>query len=155
MTTEFLSICWTDNAKKCEWIFLFSLSLCISRTPTFGRKYREKKCVLYSRNYGKVNKFHHTRELFLKLKLLKFRDIVDFKIALLMFKASKYSLPYNVQSLFCKLDSGYTLRSKGNFSKMHVRTTKKKKAQCISVYGVNLFNNLNNAIKNAKNIFVF
>ena len=44
-------------------------------------------------------------------------------------------------------------RSKGNFSKMHVRTT--KKAQCISVYGVNLFNNLNNAIKNGKNIFVF
>ena len=120
------------------------------KTATENIVISQKKVV---RIINKVNKFHHTRELFLKLKLLKFRDIVDFKIAVLMFKASKYSLPYNVQSLFCKLDSGYTLRSKGNFSKMHVRTT--KKAQCISVYGVNLFNNLNNAIKNAKNIFVF
>ena len=110
----------------------------------------QKKVI---RVINKVNKFYHTNELFLKLKLLKFRDLVDYKIAAIMFKASKCSLPCNVQKLFAKVETGYTLRSKGNFTKMHIRTA--KKAQCISVYGVNLFNKLNDSIKNAKNLSIF
>ena len=100
-----------------------------------------------------MNKFYHTNELFLKLKLLKFRDLVDSKIAAIMFESSKCSLPCNVQKLFSKVETGYTLRSKGNFTKLHVRTAKNE--LCISVYGVNLFNKLNDSIKNAKNLSIF
>ena len=82
----------------------------------------QKKVI---RVINKVYKFYHTTELFLKLKLLKFRDLVDYKIAAIMFKASKCSLPCNVQKLFAKVETGYTLRSKGNFTKMHIRTAKK------------------------------
>ena len=110
----------------------------------------QKKVI---RIINKVHRFYHSHNLFKNMKLLKFKDLVDYKISIIMFKASKNMLPLNVQKLFTRLDSNYTLCSKGNFYKSQVRTS--KKAKCISVYGVKLFNQFNNNLKNAINIHVF
>ena len=48
---------------------------------------------------------------------------------------------------------GYILRSIENCPKMH--TYRAKNTQCISVYGANLFNESNDAMKSAKNLSSF
>ena len=42
--------------------------------------------------------------LFLRLKLLKFQDMIDYKIAITMFKARIWSSPLNVQNIFTVIE---------------------------------------------------
>ena len=53
---------------------------------------------------------------FKELKILKFLDLVKFKILLLMFKAKNMELPINLQELCCtKKDKRYITRKQNNF----------------------------------------
>ena len=125
----------------------------------WGTTYKQSiDCIVKSqkraiRTICRVKKCTHTNELFLKLKLLKFQDIIDLKVAMIMYKARNGCLPTNVQKYFTITDSQYNMRQKGNFQKCHIRTT--KKSHCISVYGVNLYNNLGVEMKCAKSIYRF
>ena len=80
--------------------------------------------------------------LFNKYKLLKFSDIVQFKILLFMHKAKEYSLPANIQLFFkIKPSINVNTRQEGKFYVVFART--KLKPKCISICGVKLWNNLN------------
>ena len=48
----------------------------------------------------KVNKLTGTTYLFRKLKVLKFTDLVDYKIVLVMYKVKYGSLPPSMQAFF-------------------------------------------------------
>ena len=87
-------------------------------------------------------------------KIVKFLDLVKLKIAVFMYKASNKLLPYNIQSLFCmESTNNYNLRQNSNFKKKHCRTT--KKAMCLSITGVKLWNSFEKRICRAKSIFLF
>ena len=96
----------------------------------------------------------HTNELFCNLKLSKFTDLIDLKVAVIMFKANMKILPVNVQQKFISnTDHRYCLRNTNRFKVQHARTT--LKSNCISIYGVKLFNCLPKSIVEAKNVFCF
>ena len=91
----------------------------------------------------------HTLPLFSKYKLLKFRDIVRFKILLFMHKAKEGSLPNNIQLFFkLKQSTNVITRQEGKFYVVFART--KLKFKCISIYGVKLWNNLSSDISEIK-----
>ena len=80
---------------------------------------------------------YHTNELFLKSKIIKFHDLVQFKTATIMYKAKNKLLPANIQHLFdTKEDLNYNLRGKNKFSAKYART--KTKTMCVSVVGVKI-----------------
>ena len=107
----------------------------------------QKKAI---RIVSKVGKYDHTNNLFNKLKLLKFVDLIDLKVGLIMFKARLNKLPKNVQEKFSvKVDIKYGLRNSHKFKVNFVRTS--LKARTISVYGVKIFYKLSNEIIGAKN----
>ena len=91
----------------------------------------------------------HTLPLFSKYKLLKFSDIVRFKILLFMHKAKEGSLPDNIQLFFkLKQSTNVITRQEGKFYVVFART--KLKFKCISIYGVKLWNNLSSDISEIK-----
>ena len=121
-----------------------------------GTAYRQSiDCIIKSqkrvlRIICKADRLSHKNELFQRLKLLKFQDLVDFKIAIIMYRANKNDLPQSVQKHFVYANNMYSLRQMGNLKKNLIRTT--RKSQCISIYGVRLYNEFNAELKNAKNI---
>lgn len=103
----------------------------------------------------KVKYDDHTNPLFLKSFNLKLHDLVDYKIAQIMYKASKKSLPGNIQNLFQDRDAHhkYKLRGTDKLYQPKVRTT--LKSLCISVKGVILWNSLSEEAKMSKNLTQF
>ena len=100
---------------------------------------------------SKVKFREHTNGLFCNLQLLKFEDLVTYKIAINMFYANLNLLPPNVQRYFSNnLDSAYSLRSNSLFKVSRARTA--VKSYCLSVYGVKVFNSLPTNIVSAKNV---
>ena len=62
---------------------------------------------------SKVNRREHTNGFFCKLKLMKFRDLVDFKVAVMMYHANLKLLPANVQpKCTSNIYNCYTLRER-------------------------------------------
>ena len=96
----------------------------------------------------KASKFCHTTPLFSKLKLLKFNDLVNCNIASLMFRVSKKDVPLNIQKYFSLNHGNYGLRHSDKFQVKFVRTT--RKSQCLSAYGVKLYNDLDQSLKQTK-----
>ncbi len=114
-------------------------------------KLQKKKAI---RIISKVGKCGHTSKLFSELKLLKFKDLIDLKIATLMYKAHMRVLPVNIQTkLISNRSNDYCLRNRNKFKVRHARTN--LKANCLSIYGVKVFNNLSKGLTEAKNVFCF
>ena len=95
----------------------------------------------------------HTHSLFLGSHVLKFTDLVDFKTLQIMYKARYNLLPVNVQSKFLNKEGAYNLRGPLNFKKHVIRTN--LKAMCISSHGVTLWNNLDEDLKQSRNMKQF
>ncbi len=91
----------------------------------------------------------HTNILFLKSHILKFADLVKFKTVQIMYRARYNLLPYNVQNIF--LDK--VIRVIKVKKKPQVQTT--LKIMCISLYGVTLWNALDDELQQSKNINQF
>ena len=88
----------------------------------------------------KANKLT-TASLFRKLKVLKFTDLVDYKIGLLMYKVKHGSLPFVKQAFFqINYVNKYFTRQIDKFYGTFSRTT--LKAKFVSIYGVKLWNSL-------------
>ena len=103
---------------------------------------------------SKVGKYEHTNSLFYKLKLLKFVDLVDLKVGIVMFKARTKKLPLNVQEKFSlNINANYSLRSVNKFKVKFVRTS--LKAKTLSIYGVKIFNKIGFDINKATNLVRF
>ena len=102
---------------------------------------------------SKANRLAHTTPLFSGLKLLKFEDLVSLKISSFMFRVRNNNVPVNIEKYFCLKATRYGLRQSENFQVKFVRTT--RKSQCLSVYGVKLFNKLDQSLKQTKTLTKF
>ena len=78
---------------------------------------------------------------------------MEFKTALLMFKVRNKTLPGNILEMFREREGGYNLRWELNLKQASAQT--KRKAMCISVCGVKIWNSLTEEIKRSKNLFQF
>lgn len=86
-----------------------------------------------------------TNQLFSNLNALKFFDLVNFYTVQTMYKVYSNLLPNCIQRLFEIRESQYGIRGMHMFKKIRVRTNTKNR--CISVKGVNLWNNLHTELK--------
>lgn len=110
----------------------------------------QKKALRIIHNVGYRE---HTNALFLKSQELKFFDLVQFKTAIILFKARKNELPSEIQNLFQEREGGYYLRGELNFKEKFAETAKKR--QCISVGGVKMWSKLSDVMKRSTNINLF
>ena len=96
----------------------------------------------------------HTTFYFKELKILKFLDLVKFKILLLMFKAKNIELPINLQELFgTKIDKRYVTRKQNNFIVQYSKS--RVKSMCLSILGVKLWNALDDDLKECNPLVKF
>ena len=91
-----------------------------------------------------------TNPLFIDNCTLKFQDIVNLNTTSIIYKAYNKSLPGCMQELFKPREGKYDLRGTAIFKKTKVRTN--AMGRCISVIGVNLWNQLDNELKLANSI---
>ncbi len=98
---------------------------------------------------NKVNVRDDSNRLFNSSKVLKFKDLVDLQVLLVMFKARNRLLPESLQRLFKSRSNEEDHRWKFNFKSSLARTTLKQ--MCISVYGVKLWNSLGSDMKCCSN----
>ena len=106
------------------------------------------------RNVCKVSRNSHTTNVFKKLKILKFRDKVDYKILQLMYKVKQKSLPTNIQILFeINYGKDYNTRQLKKFYVTYSRTV--LKSRCLSIYGVKMWNNLDVVARNYLSFLAF
>lgn len=96
--------------------------------------------IVYKEDYLKP-----TNKLFMNANKLKFKELVDFKIAQFMFKINNNMLPVSIQKMFQRRCSIYNLRGTCIFSKIQTRTNMKQR--CITFTGVTVWNNLENDLK--------
>ena len=107
-------------------VFLFSrqiydfTQMCVGRILYLDKvKVLQKKIV---RIICGVGKRKNSQVLFHKKRLMKFTDLVDFKIAVIMFKSRRRLLPPNIQDRFINKLEGRScsLRNK-MISKMYIQ----------------------------------
>lgn len=101
----------------------------------------------------KVGFLAHTNPLFLKSKIMKFYDIVEFQSVQMLFKARHKLLPSQIQKRFHERTGCYELRDELNFRTQKHCTT--LKSFSLTVKGVQLWNNLEIVIKRSSNINLF
>ena len=132
------------------------LNYCIE---VWGNTYKtniQSLCTLQKRAIRIINNVgyrDHTNILFLRVNALKFRDLVEFKTAQIMYKAKNKLLPGNIQRLFKEREGGYNLRWDLNMKQHYARTN--IKSMCISICGVILWNGLEENIKQSVNVVQF
>ena len=99
--------------------------------------------------------YDHTNPLFKKLKILKLKDLIELRSAIFIYRANCHTLPKNLQSIlnFNTVNKNYNLRNKQDYQHKYVRT--KQKQMCLSIYGIKLWNNLHDDIKQCKHIHSF
>ena len=76
-----------------------------------------------------------------QLNVLKFTDLMSYKLGVLMYRANNGDLPSNIQSLFnTNYDNAYLTQQSNKFKVKYATT--RLKASCPSICGVKLWNNL-------------
>uniref|UniRef100_A0A669CB82 Reverse transcriptase domain-containing protein n=1 Tax=Oreochromis niloticus TaxID=8128 RepID=A0A669CB82_ORENI len=110
----------------------------------------QKRAIRLINNVGYRD---HTNALFVKMKAIKFQDLVEFKTAQIMYKVRNKLLPKEICKLFIEREGGYNLRGKWNLKIQSARTT--LRTMSISIAGVKLWNSLTEEIKESKNINQF
>ena len=108
----------------------------------------QKKVV---RTMSKVGRLNHTNALFVDLKLIKLSDLIDLKIAIIVFEVKQKVLPSNIINYFkmIKKDS-YKTRHTKDFKQVYTRKT--HKSMNISIYGVKLWNQFEKKLKNMSKV---
>ena len=97
----------------------------------------------------------HTSDLFKKLNILKFTDLVEYKCGIIMFNAYSGKLPRNLQNMFNVVSqaSSYGTRQRNKFSRKFCRTN--IKAHCITSVEVKVWNNLPVSITELNLLYIF
>jgi len=93
-----------------------------------------------------VSRYEHTTPLFERLKLLKFRDLVQWKTATLMHKVFRNQMPKNIQRYFKIKETKYPQRHVNKFTLKIHRT--RIKALSLSIIGVKTWNALDSSTTN-------
>ena len=87
---------------------------------------------------------HPSNVLFIELHVLKLHDLIELRTTTM--KAKTGCLPVNLQTLFhLSLERIHDTRNSKNLRQVFARTT--KKANCITVHGIQLWNTIQNRIR--------
>ena len=101
----------------------------------------------------KVEFLNHTNSLFLKSKIMKFCDIVEFQTVQMLYKARYKLLPGQIQRRFQERTGCYELRDELNFRTQKHSSTLKSFSPTVN--GVQLWNKLEMELKRSPNINLF
>ena len=114
----------------------------------------QKKVV---RTMSKVGRLDHTNALFVDLRLLKLSDLIDLKIAIIMFRVKQKVLPPNIMNYYKMIKKGsYETRHTQDFKQVYpVYTRTTHKSMNISIYGVELWNQFEKKLKNVSKLIKF
>ena len=124
------------------------LTYCLEIWGNAYQTYTHPIIILQKRAVRVITKSKHrepSNGLFIKLRTLKFKDLVNYKIALIMYKVYNNLLPVIILNMFKKRECIYEFRGKCMMEKIKTRTN--TKVQCTVVNGVNLWNNLDQELK--------
>ena len=88
-------------------------------------------------------------------KLLDFHGIIKYNVAIFMFKAFNNQLPTQLLSLFTKYKDIHSRDSINAFNFLVSRAQNKLSYDCISVYGVKIWNSLPIKLKQINSICLF
>ena len=112
---------------------------------------------LYYKNVriiANVSKYAHTNELFKTFKMLKLRELVEYKTSIFMYNVYHGKVPNNLKLLFkTGKTSEYNTRQNNRFKVTYRRTN--IKAFCISSLGCKLWNSLPDNVIDAISLQVF
>ena len=139
-------------------LFLPYLSYCCE---VWGNTYESKLRCLYLKQkravriINNVDYYSHTNGLFIECDIVKFFELVKLKSACMMYKAYHNSLPLKVQTFFQigNCIDFYSTRQQNKFRVNFVRTT--MKANCLSVAGVRVWNELPQIIRSSYSMNAF
>lgn len=132
------------------------LTYCIEVWGNACKSYIEPLFLLQKRAIRVVNGSGfraHTNPVFKQLQTLKFTELAEFSLLKIMYYAHQKTLPVNLQNRFKKRESTHDLRGVEIFAKPQFRT--RMKERCISIHGVNFWNNLDSKAKTSKSIYIF
>ena len=102
-----------------------------------------------------AKKLEHTTKLFKKNNCLKFKDLIKMKTTIYGYKASKGSLPYDLQKQFMRANQVHNYRTR-NCDNLYLKPYKcSPKGKCPGVLGSNYFNDLPVEMQNKKTISSF
>ena len=97
---------------------------------------------------------HPSNVLFIELHVLKLHDLIELRTAMIMYKAKTGCLPVNLQTMFhMNLERIHDTRYSTNVRQVFARTT--KKATCITVHGIKLWNKIQDRIRRSHNLHTF
>ena len=97
---------------------------------------------------------HPSNVLFIELHVLKLHDLTELRTAMIMYKAKTGCLPVNRQTMFhMSLERMHDTRNSKNVRQVFARTT--KKANCITVHGIQLWNTIQDRIRRSHNLHTF
>ena len=97
---------------------------------------------------------HPSNVLFMDLHVLKFHDLIELRTAMIMYKTKTGCLPDNLQTMFhMSLERFHDTRNSTNVRQVFARTT--KKANCITVHGITLWNTIQDRIMKSHNLHTF
>ena len=97
----------------------------------------------------KVNRYYHTNLLFYNLRILKLEDLINLKTIMIMCTKRKIIYYLGIFKGYFRLYKHYVTRQTGQFSLQYYRTN--FKSMSVSVYGVKLWNSLNDDCKTCNN----
>ena len=103
---------------------------------------------------AKVENYAKANVLFKELRILKFLDLVKYKMGVFMYKASCHAMPKNIVSIYSKHSAKdcHILRSQGKLKNNYVRTN--LIAHTLAILGVQLFSDITDEIKKAKSVIL-
>lgn len=125
----------------------------------WGKTYKttiQPVIVLQKRTVRIINRAdynQHTHELFINSRILKFNDLVVYKIANLIYRIMNNMVPQCIKCLFETKSTPYDLRGSSMLAKPKARTNTKLRS--LSVQGVNVWNCLKDDLKLCTSLFLF
>uniref|UniRef100_A0A8C6LUY9 Reverse transcriptase domain-containing protein n=1 Tax=Nothobranchius furzeri TaxID=105023 RepID=A0A8C6LUY9_NOTFU len=132
------------------------LNYCIEIWGTTYKTYTNSIYILQKKAIRIITRSNYrdpSNPLFIKLKTLKFYDLVDYNILKCMYNANKRNVPAGLIKRFSKRHSKYDLKGHELFNIPRHRILVKE--HCVFTYGDKMWNKLNTEIKNAKTILTF
>ena len=111
-------------------------------------------CIYYKKAIRiacNVDYQHPSNVLFIELHVLKLHDLIELRTSMIMYKANTGRLPVNLQNMFhMSLERIHDTRNCRNVRQVFARTT--KKANCITVHGIKLWNTIQDRTRRSQNI---
>ena len=88
-------------------------------------------------------------------RLLNFEDFIKYNISIFMFKAFQKLLPAQIQNVFIRYKDVHSRNSINSLNFTVNRSLSKPTDDCLSIYGVKLWNSLSPNLKSATNLNLF